>query len=72
LTNNYDSINKPNELTQNPYKGSVDLNTVVVYEKGKGVKKQPKHVLLSAEIELKMIQHHQRISYISSRKDSNF
>ena len=55
--NNYDSVNRPNEngLSPNLQKGSVDLNTVVVYEKNKGVKKQPKHVLLSAEIELKMI-----------------
>jgi len=48
----------------------VDLNTVTVLEKPRTTKKQPKHILLSAEIELKMVQHHNRISYISSRKDS--
>ena len=55
--NNYDSVNRPSDvgLTPNQQKGNLDLNTVVVYEKGKGLKKQPKHVLLSAEIELKMI-----------------
>jgi len=51
--NNYMSGTK--EDTKNPIKASVDLNTVTVLEKQRTHKKQPKHILLSAEIELKMV-----------------